>query len=266
MRIGRSLLVIGTLVTIMLFPLLVRDALQALRLPSAYAAANAFDPSGRVYQNGNFQDDDDDDDGGNNENNDESDNEGEDNDNGVECYLNLNENEPVPCDFEDNDNDVVYPPEPAPAPAPPPAQPDQQVSRCYDVQEVGDVRLTLPGGTIRILVVPTSGFPSATRVTLRAVDPSTVPAPPGGATVLDSLVWAIDAQNGCDGPGIGQLPSPVNLGIPYNVPADKSKLQIVRLEAGQWVNVDTVPDPDPNNPYISSTIQTAGTYAVIQRP
>ena len=42
-------------------------------------------------------------------------------------------------------------------------------------------------------------------------------------------------------------------------------LQIVTLQNDQWVNVTTVPDPNPTNPYISATIQSAGTYAVIQR-
>src|SRR5688572_4385155 len=107
MRVGRLILVVSTLVTILVFPLLLKDAVQALRLPSAYAAPSFFDPAGRVYQNGNS---DDDDDGSGGDNDDESDNEGEDNDDDdVECFLNLNDNEPVPCDFEDNDNDFVPP-------------------------------------------------------------------------------------------------------------------------------------------------------------
>src|SRR5215216_6785113 len=46
MRVGRLILVVSTLVTILIFPLLLRDAVQALRLPSAYAAASLFDPGG----------------------------------------------------------------------------------------------------------------------------------------------------------------------------------------------------------------------------
>jgi hypothetical protein len=85
--------------------------------------------------------------------------------------------------------------------------------------------------------------------------------------VLDSLVWSINAQSPCDGPSVGQLPGAVNLGIPYSVSANKSKLQIVHLTASNtWEEVTTVPDPDPNKPYISATIQNTGTYAVIQKP
>ena len=269
MRVGRLILVVATLVTILAFPLLFRDALQALRLPSAYAAPSFFDPGGRVYQNGNFVAAEDDDNDNNNDgsccdNNDESDNEGEDNDNdAVECYRNLNSNEEVPCDFEDNDNAVAAPPA-APAPAGGPA-PAGAATRCYAAGESGAVVLDAPLYDVTVTVVPGVGFPSSTRLALRALDRAAVPAPPTG-TFLDAAVWQLDAHAGCDGAGIVMLPAPVNLAIRYDVAADKSKLQIVRLTGSQWVTVDTVPDPSPANPYISSTIQAAGTYAVVQRP
>src|SRR6187431_2372532 len=136
MRVGRLILVVSTLVTILVFPLLLRDAIRALRLPSAYAAPSFFDPAGRVYQNGN-SDNDNNNDGSCCDNNDESDNEGEENDNDVvECFINLNDNEPVPCDFQENDNDFVPPPveeaPPAPAPAAAPAPGFQPASmQCF---------------------------------------------------------------------------------------------------------------------------------------
>jgi len=139
-------------------------------------------------------------------------------------------------------------------------------TKCFDVREVGVIQLRLPNGDVTVAVPPTSGIPTVTRLTLTAVTPSTVPAPPSGAVILDSLVWTLDAQNGCSGPALGALPAAVNLGITYNVSADKSKVQIVRLVGGQWQNVDTVPDPSPTNPYVSSTIRDVGTYALIQRP
>ncbi|HZO24992.1 MAG TPA: hypothetical protein VFH48_03255, partial [Chloroflexota bacterium] len=94
-----------------------------------------------------------------------------------------------------------------------------------------------------------------------------LPAVSGG-TLVDSVVFQLDAQSSCDGAAINPLPNWVNLGIVYNVPVavDKAKLQIVRLEGGTWVNVDTVPDPVPGNPYVSTTINMAGTYALIQKP
>jgi hypothetical protein len=274
MRIGRLILVAATLVTILVFPYLMKDAIQALRLPSAYAAPNVFDSGGRVYQNGNINDnddinvggnnDDDDNDNrnGNNDNDDESDNEGEDEDNdNVECFANLNSNEEVPCDFEDNDNGDAPPPAPAAAPAPSGGT-GSSVDRCFSASETGGLFLDAPDYDVTITVVNPLG--SGTRLSLRAVDPASVPAVPAGSTLLDSAVWHLDAQVGCDGGGVGMLPAAVNNGFAYSVSADKSKLQIVRLENGAWVEVTTV--PDPSKPYISATIQNAGTYAVIQKP
>jgi hypothetical protein len=270
MRVGRLILVVSTLVTILLFPLLLRDAIQALRLPSAYAAPSFFDPAGRVYQNGNNDDDGDDDD--DTDNNDETDNDGEDNDaDDVECFLNLNDNEPVPCDFQENDNDYVPPPvddvPAAPEPAAAPAPGFQAASRqCFAAGATGDLTLILEGGSVTIRVV-NAGFPQETWVSLDDIEDLTgIPGPPAGSTMLDRMIWRVDAGSGCDGPAFGQLPAAVNLGIPYNVPADKSKLQIVILEDGVWQEVPTSPDPNPGNPYISATIQETGVYAVIQKP
>lgn len=283
MRVGRLVLVVATLVAVLLFPLMLRDAVQALKLPSAYAAPNTADAGGRVYQNGNNNDNDDDDDGGGNDDDDDDDNENNnesednenesgDNDNTV-CYENLNSNEEVPCDFDDNDNyddydnDNYYaPPSPPSVSGPAPAPSSLPASRrCFAAGETGDVKLELSGGSVAIRVV-SPGLPQGAWIELDDVDPASVPTPPGGATVLDSMVWRMDSGSGCDGGGAGQIVGDVNLGIPYHISANKSKLQIVRLEGGQWVEVNTVPDPDPNNPYISSTVRNTGIYAVIQKP
>lgn len=284
MRVGRLVLVVATLVAILVFPLALRDAVQALRLPSAYAAPGVADADGRLYQNGNNNDnngnnnnnnndngsgnnddDDDDDNNNNNNNNESSDNDDEDNDN-VVCYESLNSNEEVPCDFVDNANDnIYYPPAPAPAPAPPAPAPVASSRDCFAAGQTGEVKLIVSGGAISVRAVG-PGLPAAAWIGLDAVDPGSVPPPPDGATVLDSIVWNMNSGAGCEGGAAGQVTGAVNLGIRYEIPADKSKLQIVRLEGGQWVEVDTVPDPDPNNPYISATIQETGTYAVIQQP
>jgi hypothetical protein len=275
MRVGRLALVVATLVAILVFPLALRDAVQALRLPSAYAAPGVVDADGRVYQNGNNNgndndgggnNDDDDDDDNRNDNNDESDNEGEDNDNEVICYENLNSNEEVPCGFEDNDN-YYAPPAPAPSAPSAPAAPAPIASNrsCFSAGQTGEVKLILSGGSISVRAVG-PGLPQSAWIALDAVDPGSVPTPPAGATVLDSLVWNMSSGAGCDGGAAGQVTGAVNLGIPYTISADKSKLQIVRLQGGQWVEVPTVPDPSPSNSYISATVQETGTYAVIQKP
>ena len=74
MRVGRLVLVVATLIAILAFPLMLRDAVTALQLPSAYAAPNVADAGGRVYQDGNNNDN-----GGNN--NDPNDPNNDDNDN-----------------------------------------------------------------------------------------------------------------------------------------------------------------------------------------
>jgi hypothetical protein len=268
MRVGRLILVVATLVTILLFPLLVKDAIQALRLPSAYAAPSFFDTGGRVFQNGNFNDpNNDDDDDANNENDDESDNAGEDNENeAVECFVSLNDNEPVPCDFQENDNDVVGPPPAGGAPGAPAGGPVPAGRRCFAAGTTGDLTLTLEGGSIVVRVV-SPGLPQAAWVSLDDLESlSGIPAPPAGATMLDRMIWRLEAGSGCDGPAAAQLPGAVNLGIPYSISADKSKLQIVILKGGVWQEVPTVPDSSPTNPYISATIQETGVYAVIQKP
>src|SRR5439155_7955379 len=96
-------------------------------------------------------------------------------------------------------------------------------TKCFDVQEVGLVQRSLGDGDVTASVPPDAGFSAITRISLHSVSPSSVPAPPSGSTLVDSLVWTLDAQNGCNGPGIVALPGGMNLGITYRVPADKSK-------------------------------------------
>jgi len=287
MRPGRLILVAATLVTILVFPLLIRDALQALQLPSAYAASGGGpDPAGRVYQNGNNNDnddgddddddndgddDDDDDDDNGNDGDDDDDDDDDDNDNEVECFLNLNSNEEVPCDFVDNDNvdvDNDNVDNDNGVGVPPARRPEESrtgVTKCFDTREVGVIQLGTGDYDATVEVLPHSSFGQTTRMTLRALDPATVPAPPG--SLVDRVVFALDAQSDCVGAAIGTLPNQVNLGITYNVTTavDKSRLQIARLEGGSWVNVDMVPDPVPGNPYVSTTINLPGTYALFQR-
>jgi hypothetical protein len=263
MRLGRLILVVATLVTILVFPLVARDALQTVRMPSAYAASPGLDPAGRAYQDNDDDDDDDD-----NDNDDESDNEGEsgDNDN-VACYRNLNSNEEVPCDFDDNDNDGTYTVRRSSESVGRSGESVNRPTKCFDTREVGVVQLGTGSFDVTVQVMPHSSFGQTTRLTLKRLDPSSQPAVTGG-TLVDSVVYELKAQSSCDGADINPLPNLVNMGIVYNVPnaVDKSKLQIVRWSGSAWTNVDTVPDPVAGNPYVSATINMAGTYALIQKP
>jgi hypothetical protein len=260
MRLGRLVLVVATLVAIVAFPFVARGAAQTVRMPNAYAASTGFDPAGHVYQNdnddGNNDDDDNDNRNGNNDNDDESDNEGEDNDNGVECFANLNSNEEVPCNFNGNNNgnDNRHSGDSLNRP-----------TKCFDTREVGVVQLGTSSFDVTVQVMPHSSFNQTTRLTLKKVD---APGAISGGTLVDSVVYELRAQSSCDGADIGTLPNLVNMGIVYNVTGsvDKSKLQIVRWSGSAWTNIDTVPDPVAGNPYVSATVNMAGTYALIQKP
>jgi hypothetical protein len=268
MRLGRLILVVATLVTIIVFPLVARDAVQAFRMPNVYAAPVGPGAADRVYQDDNDNNNDgsdNGDDGGDNDNEDES----GDNDNEV-CYQNLNSNEEVPCDFDDNgnynnnDNYVTV------------RRRNEEGGRrggeslnrptkCFDAREVGVIQMGNRTYDVTVQVMSHSSFNQTTRMTLRDLDAASVPALPGA--LVDDVVFELSAQSSCDGAAINPLPNLVNMGIVYNVPVavDKARLQIVRLEGGSWVNVDTVPDPVAGNPYVSTTVNTAGTYALIQR-
>src|SRR6201988_768597 len=91
MRLGRLILVVVTLVTILLFPLVARDALQSAHLTNAYAAPpGGADPAAIVLQHDDGDDDNDNNnDGSCCDNNDESDNEGEDGNDNVKCWASL---------------------------------------------------------------------------------------------------------------------------------------------------------------------------------
>ena len=148
-------------------------------------------------------------------------------------------------------------------------RPNESVNRptkCFDTREVGVVQLGNRTYDVTVTVMPHSSFNQTTRLTLSSLNPATAPAVSGG-TLVDNVVFQLRAQSSCDGADINPLPNLVNMGIIYNVPVavDKSRLQIVRLDGSTWVNVDTVPDPVPGNPYVSTTINTAATYALIQR-
>ena len=197
--------------------------------------------------NGDGGDGDNDNDGGDDDNDNDGDG-GDDNDNDDDDDDNGNDNVVVRHVRDRRPNESVNRP-----------------TKCFDNREVGVIQLGTGGYDVTVTVMPHSSFGQTTRMTLRSLDTISVPAVPG--SLVGNVVFSLDAQSDCTGVAIGTLPNNVNMGITYNVvPAvDKSRLQIVRLEGGSWVNVDTVPDPTPGNPYVSTTINRAGTYALIQR-
>jgi len=259
-----------TILAMAVAPLFIPGAgIGASTNPQAYAAVSAA-PVAADNDNGDDDDDDDndnadDDDDDDNDDGDDNDNggdDGDDNDNGGNdneaCYVNLNSNEEVPCEGDGNDNMRSYHHT---------AESVNRPTKCFDAREVGVVQMGTGTYDVTVSVMPHSSFNQTTRLTIKKIAPSAAPAVSGG-TLVDSVVFSLDAQSSCDGAAINPLPNTANLGIVYNVPTavDKAKLQIVMWNGTAWTNIDTVPDPVAGNPYVSATINMAGTYALIQKP
>lgn len=261
MRFVRWFVIVATLGAVVASPVLFRSV-PSPSPESAYAAvamSNANeDNENNNNNNSNGNDNNNNSNSNGNDNNSNGNGNGNDN---VECFPDLNSNDNVPCNFNGNGN----------------GNGNENVghggdnsltgtTKCFDIQEVGLVQRSFGDGDVTLSVPPDAGFSAVTRISLHSLDPASVPAPTGG-TLVDSLVWTVDAQAGCDGPAIVSLPGGMNMGITYHVPSvDKSKVQIVMLSGGTWTNVTTVPDPNPTNPYVSASITSGGTYALVQKP
>ncbi|MCC7370657.1 MAG: hypothetical protein IT306_19715 [Chloroflexi bacterium] len=146
---------------------------------------------------------------------------------------------------------------------PEPSAPAGQSGGCFAAGQGGSLSLVLPGGTVRLAVVPTSTFGRDSRVTLSKVDPAAVPATSGQR--LDDIVFELRAQDGCNGGGIGELPADANLGLAYAGGVTPG-LTFAILDGDRWTPVPTVADPGASNAYISATVRKAGTYAVYRAP
>jgi len=225
---------------------------------TAYAAfaggMKVKDPVLSPMQDNDNNDNDDDNDDDDNDNNDDDDNDNDDGDDNDNDDGDDNDN-----DGDDNDNVTVIV-----------RTPNESVNRptkCFDTREVGVVQLGTGLYDVTVTVMPHSSFNQTTRLTLKSIDPASAPAVSGG-TLVENIVFSLDAQSSCDGAPVAPLPNLVNMGIVYNTaPAiDKSKLQIVLWNGSSWTNIDTVPDPVPGNPYVSATINQPGTYALILKP
>lgn len=165
-------------------------------------------------------------------------------------------------DENGNDNEAHRPPRHLPPPPPPP--PPGVVAFCYAGGESGALGLALDGGTATLTVVPTSTFPRGSRVTLAKRDPSAAAGLPG--PLVGGIVFDLRAQDGCDGNALAELLADANLGLSYGGPATGARLRIALLDGSRWIDVPTVPDPNPGNPYVSATIRRTGTYALYQAP
>jgi hypothetical protein len=107
-------------------------------------------------------------------------------------------------------------------------------------------------------------MPAGVTITVRMIDPATVPAPPDSR--VGDLVFRVEAR-GAGGETLTSLPAEVNLSATY---ADQDVAGL--NEAGVtlvWLDPNTnqwTPAPklatDPSTNYVSASVTALGTYAV----
>jgi hypothetical protein len=249
MRVGWLVMVAVTLVAILSFPLLVQDAVKALRLPSAYAVSFGPDQAGRVYQNGNNNDNDAD--GDNDDNVEDGDNivGDEDGDNGGDGdNVADDEDDDNVADDEDGDNDGDV---------------DDDITAVACSAPDQDTVFTSHDGKLALRVFGSS--PSPVRVVIyQVINAHEAPQPPG--TFVDPLVYEVWASY-CDESPVPEFPAEVNVGIRYN-DAEVAGLEASRFVFGRldmdtatWVPVEKQANDPPAN-YISATIIQTGYYMV----
>ena len=244
MRLGWCALVVATLAATLVFALVLRDAVQAARSPSAYAAPRSPDPAGRTYQNGNTNDNAVDADNTEDADTEDGDNDDRDNDEDFD-------NE----DF-DNEADVdigldLPPASPTRQPAPVCSTPGQDtVFTSFD----GKVSVRIPGSSPR---------PVQVQLYL-VINAYEAPAPPG--IPIYTLVYEIKASS-CDADPLAASPAEAALAIRYTdievEGLDENRFVIGRLDmtTATWVPLEQhAHDPAAN--VVAATITETGYYMV----
>jgi hypothetical protein len=246
MRPGWLALVVAGLAATLVFALVLRDAVQAARSPSAYAAPRAPDPAGRTYQNGNNNDNGADGDNADGDNAD-GDNEDGDNDDG--------DND------EDNDNDDDFDIDIGPDLPPPSSSIHQPEPVCSTPGQ--DTVFTSFDRKLTVRIPGSS--PSPVRVELfLVINAYEAPLPPG--TFVVPLVYEIKASD-CHAGSLAAFPAEVALAIHYTdveaTSLDESRFVIGRLDmaSGTWVPLERRAN-DPVANVVSATVVETGYYMV----
>ena len=107
-------------------------------------------------------------------------------------------------------------------------------------------------------------MPPGITITVRLIDPATVPAPPGKR--VGDLVFRLEAR-GAGGETLSALPAEVNLSATY---ADQDVVGLNEASVTLfWLDPTTnrwTPAPklatDPSTNYVSASVTALGTYAV----
>jgi hypothetical protein len=150
----------------------------------------------------------------------------------------------------------------APAPAAPSAGATAATTEASGTSTGGDSRIALSGDHVVVRVFP--WMPAGVTITIRLVDPSTVPPPPGRR--LGDLVFRVEAR-GAGGEALTALPAEVNLSATYSesdVAGSNERAAIL-----YWLDPSTntwtpAPKPanDPSTNYVSASVTALGAYAV----
>ena len=135
---------------------------------------------------------------------------------------------------------------------------------CFDAREVTVIQLGTGSYDVTVEVTPHSSFGQTTRTTLRSLDPASVPAISGSR--VDSIAFQLGARRELAGVATGQLPNNANMRITDNAMrrSTRPRCRPCGSRGASWMNVDTVTDPVPDNPYVPATLNRAATHALIQ--
>ena len=107
-------------------------------------------------------------------------------------------------------------------------------------------------------------MPAGVTITIRLVDPATVPPPPGRR--LGDLVFRVEAR-GAGGEALTILPAEINLSATYSDPdvaglnEQGATLYWLDPSTNQWTPAPK-PATDPSTNYVSASVTALGTYAV----
>jgi hypothetical protein len=150
----------------------------------------------------------------------------------------------------------------APAPAAPSAGATAATTEASGTSTGGDSRIALSGDHVVVRIFP--WMPAGVTITIRLVDPTTVPPPPGRR--LGDLVFRVEAR-GAGGEALTVLPAEVNLSATYSesdVAGSNERAAIL-----YWLDPSTnkwtpAPKPanDPSTNYVSASVTALGAYVV----
>jgi hypothetical protein len=228
---------------------------------------NSDDDDNNEDNNDEDNDEDNDDGGDNDEDNDDGGDNDEDNDDGGDNDEDNDDggDNDDGDDFEDADN-VAAPARPSTGGAPAASVGfDPSVAQASGVTTGADSSISLPGDRLVVRVFP--WMPAGVSLTIRLIDPTTVPSPAGSR--VGPLTFVLEAKD-ARGANLSSLPAEVNLSAHYTEleasGIDKAGLTLMWLDPAdtQWKPAPK-PGVDPASNYVAASVTALGTYTVAIR-